>query len=91
LQAAHVCFIHCDTVLEGVFLRTFENAVLLDLRVVESILEMLAAVVGKKVLSRRELGWEGFCLAVEPGSVGKVVLLVERAGVVIAKLVIIHD
>jgi hypothetical protein len=91
VQAAHVGLIHGDSILEGVAFWTLEDAVILDLGVVEPISEVLPPAVHEVILPRGHLGGVVLGLAVEPGTVRYEVLLVEGVGLVEGQLVVVHS
>lgn len=50
MQAAHVGLIHGDSILKGIALWTFEDVVILNLGVVETIYEVLPSIVYEVIL-----------------------------------------
>lgn len=58
---------------------------------VESLIKMLAAIIGKVVLAGWDLRWELLWFAVIPCTIREVVLFVEGTGLVISELVISHN
>lgn len=90
VEVAAVGLVERDAVLEGVAFGRLQDALGGDFGVVEVAGEVLAAAVGEVVLPRGDLGREVLGLAVEPGAVGQVVLLVEGTGLVVGELVISH-
>lgn len=90
MQTAHVGLLHCDPVLKGIPLRAFQYVLILNLRVVESVGEVLPAIIGEEFLARGHLRREIFGLSVEPGSIRYEVLLVEGVRFVEGELVQVH-
>jgi hypothetical protein len=90
VETAHVGLVHGDPVLKGIALWAFEHPLVLDLRVIESISEMLATIIREEVLAGRHLGRILLGLAVVPGAIGHEVLFVEGVGLVEGEFVVVH-
>lgn len=90
MQTAHVGLFHCDSILEGIPLGAFQYVVILYLRVIESVGEVLPAIIGEEFLAGGHLRGEVFGLPVEPGSIRHEVLPVEGVGFVEGEFVVVH-